>query len=130
MLQKKKEDNRRHRKRTGIDVINDNDDAIARLIADMRQAARDDRNLNAKGNKKHGKAVTINRNSDIDRKREIERKGERKCKRQKITKHGKAVTVNRIYRKRKIEGEKEFKKEKDNVKGNRKTKHGKSCYGQ
>ena len=49
MLQKKREDNRRHRKRTGIDVINDNDDAIARLIADMRQAARDDRNLNAKG---------------------------------------------------------------------------------
>ena len=49
MLQRKKDENRRHRKRTGIDVINDNDDAIARMIADMRQAARDDRSLNAKG---------------------------------------------------------------------------------
>ena len=46
MLQKKKEDNRRHRKRTGIDVINDNDDAIAKMIADMRLAAREDRDLN------------------------------------------------------------------------------------
>ena len=46
----KKDENRRHKKKTGIDVINDNDDAIAKMIADMRQAARDDRALNAKGN--------------------------------------------------------------------------------
>jgi hypothetical protein len=51
MLQRKREVNRRYRKRTGIDVINDNDDAIAKMIADMRQAARDDRNLIAKGTK-------------------------------------------------------------------------------
>ena len=49
MLQRKREVNRRYRKRTGIDVINDNDDAIAKMIADMRQAARDDRSLIAKG---------------------------------------------------------------------------------
>lgn len=31
-------------------MINDNDDAIAKLIADMREAAREDRSLNAQGN--------------------------------------------------------------------------------
>ena len=34
---------------TDIQVINDNDDAIARLIADMRQAAREDRELSLAG---------------------------------------------------------------------------------
>ena len=43
MLEQKRAANRRYRKRKDIDVINDNDDAIAKLIADMRQAARDDR---------------------------------------------------------------------------------------
>jgi transcription factor SPN1 len=38
--------NRQTRRRKDIELINDNDDAIARLIADMRQAARDDRELN------------------------------------------------------------------------------------
>ncbi len=34
---------------TDVQVINDNDDAIARLIADMRQAAREDRELSLAG---------------------------------------------------------------------------------
>ena len=43
MLDRKREENRRYRRRKDIDIINDNDDAIATLIADMRQAAREDR---------------------------------------------------------------------------------------
>jgi len=58
MLQRKREANRRYRKKTGIDVINDNDDAIAKMIADMRQAARDDRTLITKGMKKSGHGFT------------------------------------------------------------------------
>ncbi len=48
MLEAKRAENRsrRHRRRRDIELINDNDDAIARLIADMRQAAREDRELN------------------------------------------------------------------------------------
>lgn len=52
MLQRKKDENRRSRKRKkigDIDVINDNDDAMAKLMADMRLAAREDRELNEMG---------------------------------------------------------------------------------
>jgi len=37
---------KKRRKKKDIDLINDNDDQIARLIADMRVAAREDRDLN------------------------------------------------------------------------------------
>ena len=40
MLEKKRADMKKRRKKKDIDLINDNDDAIARLIADMRLAAR------------------------------------------------------------------------------------------
>ena len=54
MMQKTKEENRKlHNKRRkgskDIEMINDNDDAIARLLADMRLAAHEDRELNLKG---------------------------------------------------------------------------------
>lgn len=39
MLQKKKEEQTKRRKRKDIDIINDNDDIIAQLIADMKAAA-------------------------------------------------------------------------------------------
>lgn len=38
MLQKKREGSKR-RKRKDIDIINDNDDIIAQLLSDMRNAA-------------------------------------------------------------------------------------------
>lgn len=40
MLQRKKEDQNKRRKRKDIDIINDNDDIIAQLLADMRHAAQ------------------------------------------------------------------------------------------
>jgi len=46
MMQRKKVENRRLRRKKDIDVINDNDDAIAKMIADMRIAAKEDRDLN------------------------------------------------------------------------------------
>jgi len=46
MMEQKKAERRRRRKKD-IDLINDNDDAIAKMIADMRLAAREDRDLNA-----------------------------------------------------------------------------------
>jgi transcription factor SPN1 len=46
MLQRKKEENYRRRKRKNIDIINDNDDVIAELIQQMKQAADDDFELN------------------------------------------------------------------------------------
>ena len=46
MLERKRAENRRRRRRKDIDLINDNDDAIAKMIADMRLAAREDRELN------------------------------------------------------------------------------------
>merc|ERR1719470_213455 len=49
MMQKKKAENRRFRRKKDIDVINDNDDAIAKMIADMRIAAKEDRDLNDQG---------------------------------------------------------------------------------
>ena len=64
MMQQKKDENRRHRlqklkgylvklnyfrRKKDIDVINDNDDAIAKMIADMRIAAKEDRDLNDHG---------------------------------------------------------------------------------
>ena len=49
MMQQKKEENRRYRRKKDIDVINDNDDAIAKLIADMRIAAKEDRDHNDRG---------------------------------------------------------------------------------
>merc|ERR1712106_1158282 len=49
MMQKKKAANRRLRRKKDIDVINDNDDAIAKMIADMRIAAKEDRDLNDMG---------------------------------------------------------------------------------
>ncbi|KAJ9578190.1 hypothetical protein L9F63_005579, partial [Diploptera punctata] len=45
MLLKKKELTKR-RKRKDIDIINDNDDIIAQLLADMKNAAEEDRRLN------------------------------------------------------------------------------------
>merc|ERR1719278_1364316 len=47
MLERKKAEQRRRRKKKDIDLINDNDDAIAKMIADMRLAAREDRDKNA-----------------------------------------------------------------------------------
>ncbi|KAF7270808.1 hypothetical protein GWI33_016250 [Rhynchophorus ferrugineus] len=46
MLQKKKDEQSKRRKRKDIDIINDNDDIIAQLLADMRHAAEEDRRLN------------------------------------------------------------------------------------
>lgn len=46
MMERKKAERRRRRKKD-IDLINDNDDAIAKMIADMRSAAREDREKNA-----------------------------------------------------------------------------------
>ena len=46
MMEIKREEKRKRRKRKDIDLINDNDDAIAKLIADMKLAAREDRELN------------------------------------------------------------------------------------
>ena len=46
MLERKKAETRRRRRKKDIDLINDNDDAIAKMIADMRLAAREDRELN------------------------------------------------------------------------------------
>ena len=46
MLERKKAEGRKRRKKKDIDLINDNDDAIAKMIADMRLAAREDRDLN------------------------------------------------------------------------------------
>lgn len=40
------EERRGRRRRRDIDIINDNDDLIAQLLADMRRAADDDRELN------------------------------------------------------------------------------------
>jgi len=39
MMQRKKEENYRRRKRKNIDLINDNDDIIAELMVQMKQAA-------------------------------------------------------------------------------------------
>lgn len=39
MLQRKREEQSRKRKRKDIDIINDNDDIIAQLLVDMRNAA-------------------------------------------------------------------------------------------
>jgi len=49
MLQRKREMNRRLRRKKDIDVINNNDDAIAQMLADMRIAAKEDRDLNDAG---------------------------------------------------------------------------------
>lgn len=46
MLQRKREEQSKRRKRKDIDIINDNDDIIAQLLADMRNAADEDRRLN------------------------------------------------------------------------------------
>ncbi|KAJ8944826.1 hypothetical protein NQ318_013163 [Aromia moschata] len=46
MLARKREEQSKRRKRKDIDIINDNDDIIAGLLADMRAAAEDDRKLN------------------------------------------------------------------------------------
>lgn len=39
MLLKKKEEGSKRRKRKDIDIINDNDDIIAQLLSDMKNAA-------------------------------------------------------------------------------------------
>lgn len=39
MLLKKKEEGTKRRRRKDIDIINDNDDIIAQLLQDMKQAA-------------------------------------------------------------------------------------------
>merc|ERR1712107_716065 len=49
MMARKRAENKRFRKKKDIDVINENDDAIAKMIADMRIAAKEDRDLNIKG---------------------------------------------------------------------------------
>merc|ERR1711923_607150 len=48
-MHRKKAENRRFRRKKDIDVINENDDAIAKMIADMRIAAKEDRDLNIEG---------------------------------------------------------------------------------
>ena len=49
MMARKRAENKRFRKKKDIDVINENDDAIAKMIADMRIAAKEDRDLNLEG---------------------------------------------------------------------------------
>lgn len=49
MMAQKRQENKRFRKKKDIDVINENDDAIAKMIADMRIAAKEDRDLNIAG---------------------------------------------------------------------------------
>ena len=49
MMARKRAENKRFRKKKDIDVINENDDAIAKMIADMRIAAKEDRDLNIEG---------------------------------------------------------------------------------
>lgn len=46
MLARKKEGQFRRRKRKDIGIINDNDDIIAQLLSDMKDAAEEDRKLN------------------------------------------------------------------------------------
>lgn len=46
MLAKKKEEQSRRKKRKDIDIINDNDDIIAQLLQDMKNASEEDRKLN------------------------------------------------------------------------------------
>nr|XP_034837463.1 protein IWS1 homolog [Maniola hyperantus] len=46
MLARKRDERRGRRRRRDIDIINDNDDLIAQLLQQMRQAADDDRDLN------------------------------------------------------------------------------------
>ncbi|XP_025836535.1 protein IWS1 homolog [Agrilus planipennis] len=46
MMQRKREEQSKRRKRKDIDIINDNDDIIAQLLADMRIAAEEDRKAN------------------------------------------------------------------------------------
>ena len=64
---RKRAENKRFRKKKDIDVINENDDAIAKMIADMRIAAKEDRDLNIEG--KPGinkmKMFPVGRNSSI-----------------------------------------------------------------
>ena len=48
-ISRKRAENKRFRKKKDIDVINENDDAIAKMIADMRIAAKEDRDLNIEG---------------------------------------------------------------------------------
>ena len=64
---RKRAENKRLRKKKDIDVINENDDAIAKMIADMRIAAKEDRDLNIEG--KPGinkmKMFPVGRNSSI-----------------------------------------------------------------
>jgi len=47
MMMEQQKSLRRRRRKKDIDLINDNDDAIAKMIADMRLAAREDREKNA-----------------------------------------------------------------------------------
>lgn len=49
MLARKREEKTKRRKKNDIDLINDNDDLIAQLLQQMRQAAEDDRILNQEG---------------------------------------------------------------------------------
>lgn len=46
MLMKKKEMSKKRKRKADIDIINDNDDIIDQLLADMRHAAEEDRRLN------------------------------------------------------------------------------------
>ena len=66
-ISRKRAENKRFRKKKDIDVINENDDAIAKMIADMRIAAKEDRDLNIEG--KPGintmKMFPVGRNSSI-----------------------------------------------------------------
>lgn len=49
MMMRKKEEQSMKRRRKDIDIINDNDDIIAGLISDMKNAAESDRKLNKEG---------------------------------------------------------------------------------
>lgn len=46
MMMKKKEENGKRKRKRGYEIINDSDDLIADILAQMKQAADDDRNLN------------------------------------------------------------------------------------
>ena len=65
MMQRTKEErrilhNKRRKGSKDIEMINDNDDAIARLLADMRLAAHEDRELNLKGEPATKKLAMLN----------------------------------------------------------------------
>lgn len=60
MLARKREERRGRRRRRDIDIINDNDDLIAHLLQQMRQAAEEDRDLNKRNQPAVKKVIISN----------------------------------------------------------------------